>query len=1022
MNRRIIHLLTGLLFVVAEVAFGQNTNSARPNIVIIYADDLGFGDMSAYGNLYGTPSPAPTPHMDALASEGLMFTQAHSSNASCTPSRYALLTGKYNWRTFSGIGNSYGRPEIPSSDTTLAEFLKTQGYHTAAFGKWHLGGYFYDRSGVPYTGRDNTITDAASVDWEHPLVGHATDNGFDIFRGLAVTINLTPYVYVKENRIQYYDAGLGAYRDALNTDTYHSFTKAELADGLTVGTSGEAGLGDPSYKQIDADPIMIAEVENYMAGRATNTAPFFTYVCLYSPHLPWHITPPFTNAVGFAYGNWMADVDNRIGRILSAIATNGLWTNTVVILTGDNGPETIAFTNSRTNGRDSNGPLRGIKRDAWEGGTRVPFVVRWPGQVAAPGTVSNELIWQGDIFATIAAYLGADLPANVAPDGESFLNILRGQSKPTRRRDSIVMESYLNHRAVVFTDGWKLVDSTAGGGNGTSYDSANNNITSAIGTNRGTPKQLFYLPGDLGEDTNQIAGITDVSEIRSNLVLQTGRDLLARLDQYRTDLTSSIFTPFPDNDLDGMPNWFENQHAGLNRENLFDAAMDFDSDGLTNLQEFQNGTDPNNPDTDGDRLTDGYEVNTLHSQPGNADTDGDGLADGDEVLVYDTNPLLADTDGDGVNDGDEVGAMASPLNPGNTPATNPPVQTALSPTLVQLAGVNGTTNDPAVQGATGWAEAGTLYVRERPEGGTSQEYRTQLFLQFDLTTLYGRLEGARLRVHQRHKLNSNSGTSNASDLEVARVTSSWGTSAGNYPVFNQTPVSNAFRFGNNQDFGSAATSQGFYSGAPGVAGTDDSGFDPSGQVTEFVRSWLTGLNTNYGIRIRMTDRSYAGVAFSDADNGGTAGDERLQLLVMLHQSPNSLDTDNDGLPDAWELSHAVNLTVLNGSGDEDGDGFSNASELAAGSDGWNRASVPVLQSQLVGTQCEFRFRRYRNGNYGYELDVSTDLKTWSSALGVLTKTSVVIDDADYETVAYRLVDAGAPRLFVRLRIHQPSTP
>lgn len=589
--------------------------SNSPNIVVILADDMGFGDMGAYGALFGTKSPAPTPHMDTLAAEGLMFTQAHSSNGVCTPSRYALLTGKYNWRTFSGLSWSYGAPEIPSDDITLARFLKTRGYHTAAFGKWHLGGYFYDRSGTPYAGRDHDIQDPADVDWEHPLVGHATDNGFDIFRGLAVTINLLPYVWVRENRIQYYDASLGAYRNARNTDTFHNFGSAELDDGFTVGNSSSTGLGDPSYKQIDADPIMLGEVERYLAERATNSTPFFAYVALYSPHEPWHTTTPFRNGVGFAYGDWMAEVDSRIGRIISAIDKNGMRESTFVVLTSDNGPEVSAFTNSRANGRDPNGPLRGVKRDIWEGGTRVPFVVRWPGQVAAPGTVSNELIWHGDIFATVAAYLGADLPSNVASDGESFLNVLRGQSKPPLRRDSIVIASESDHRSVIMTDGWKLIDSTGGGGNGTSYDSANNDIDDAFGTNQGTPKQLFYLPRDLGEDSNKIADITDVAAIRDSLTSQTGRDLLSRLDQYRTTLTSDIFTPFPDNDLDGMPNWFENQHAGLDRENPRDAALDFDGDGLTNLEEYLVRTDPNNPDTDGDGFSDGYEVHTLHTDP-----------------------------------------------------------------------------------------------------------------------------------------------------------------------------------------------------------------------------------------------------------------------------------------------------------------------------------------------------------------------------------------------------------------------
>ena len=593
---------------------GGGGASHRPNVVIIYADDMGFGDMGAYGARFGTPSPAPTPRMDSLAAEGLMFTQAHSSNGVCTPSRYALLTGKYNWRTFNDISWSYAAPDIPSGDTTLAEFLKAQGYRTAAFGKWHLGGFFYDRAGVPYTARSADITDPAQIDWEHPLVGHATDNGFDIFRGLAVTINLPPYVYVKDDRIQYYEPGLG-YRDARNTDAFHSFTGFELDGDLSIGGDSAGGLGDPSYKQIDADPIMLGEVERYLTERATDPTPFFAYVCLYSPHEPWHITAPFIGSVGFPYGDWMSEVDSRIGRVLDAIDENGLRENTLVVLTSDNGPETVAFENSRANGRDSNGPLRGVKRDDWEGGTRVPFVVRWPGQVAAPGTATNELIWQGDIFATVAAHLGADLPADVAPDGESFLNILRGQGKPTQRRDSIVIASEADHRAVITTDGWKLIDSTAGGGNGKSYDSANADIPDAFGVNQGTPKQLFRLTTDIGENTNVIAGITDVTMIRSNLVTTAGRDLLSRLDQYRTTLTSGIFAPFPDNDLDGMPNWFENRYAGFNRDNPADAALDFDGDGLTNLEEFQNGTDPHNRDTDRDGYLDGDEVHTRHTDP-----------------------------------------------------------------------------------------------------------------------------------------------------------------------------------------------------------------------------------------------------------------------------------------------------------------------------------------------------------------------------------------------------------------------
>jgi arylsulfatase A len=529
----------------ADNQFDDAQEDSRPNIVLILADDLGFGDVGAYAARFGTNSPAPTPHIDALAAAGLTFTQAYASNAVCTPSRYALLTGTYNWRTFSNISWGYAAPDIPSHDVTLAEFLKTQGYDTAAFGKWHLGGFFYDRAGTPYTGRSVNITAPESVDWEHPLVGHATDNGFDVFRGLAVTINVPPYVYVKENRVQFFDMELGVYRDARNTDAYHPFNASELDAGLTVGASGNPGLGDPSYKQADAEPLMLAEVESYFAARASNPAPFFAYVSLYSPHLPWHIAPSFAGSVGFPYGDWMSETDGHVGRVLSAIDENGLGDDTLVILTSDNGPEVDAFLDSRANGRDSNGPLRGIKRDVWEGGVRVPFIVRWPRQVAAPGTFSEALVWHGDIFATIAAFLGAELPADVAPDGESFLAVLRGQEKPCQRRDSIVVASESDHRAMITTDGWKLIDSTGGGGHEKSYDSHDVDIAGAAGVNQGTPKQLFQLGSDLGEDLNRIAGVSDEAAIREELVLTTGSDLLGRLDQYRTTLTRTLFPPLP---------------------------------------------------------------------------------------------------------------------------------------------------------------------------------------------------------------------------------------------------------------------------------------------------------------------------------------------------------------------------------------------------------------------------------------------------------------------------------------------
>lgn len=481
-------------------SFALVCQTSRPNIVIIYADDMGFSDVGVYGDLYNIQSPSSTPKMDNLASEGMIFTQAHSSSTVCTPSRYSLLTGIYNFRTMHSISQRYGQPEIPEEEITIAEYLKTQGYQTAAFGKWHLGGQFYNRQGQAYVGRNHDITNPENVDWEHTIDGHAVDHGFDVFKGLAASINFPPYVYLEGKRAQYFNTN--TYRNALNTDTYHYFSTAELRDGLAIGQDGRAGLGDPTYKQIDAGPKAINDIEQYIEDRVGEEQPFFIYASLYSPHKPWHITDEFKDIEGFSYGDFMHEVDNRIGRIIEAIDDNGFFENTLIILTSDNGPETTAFTNSRSNGKDPNGPFRGVKRDSWEGGTRVPFIVRWPDLVEA-GSISNQLIWQGDIFSTVADYLGECLPEGIAPDAVSILPILEGDIVSINR-NPVVNSTIRSQVSLKTNDGWKLIDGTGGGGNATSYDAENQNISNAIGDVGGSPKQLFYLNNDIGETNNLV--------------------------------------------------------------------------------------------------------------------------------------------------------------------------------------------------------------------------------------------------------------------------------------------------------------------------------------------------------------------------------------------------------------------------------------------------------------------------------------------------------------------------------------
>jgi arylsulfatase A-like enzyme len=617
---------------------------------------------------------------------------------------------------------------------------------------------------------------------------------------------MPPYAWI-ENDTVLYKGGIVT-NGSVDFTQARTVTNADLEEGTPNGAVTEnyvrSGAYDPTFILSDYLQVQAAKVSEIIKARAVDGEPFFIYIPMPAPHKPFSVSDEFSGSTDFTYGDYLVQTDHYTGEILDALADpdgdpstdDSLVTNTVVFITSDNGPETMAFTTSRSNGHDANGPFRGIKRDNWEGGTRVPFIIRWPGIITA-GSTTDHACWQGDFFATMAAYLGYDFSEDEAPDSESFLPILSGNSMPDARRQGFIQHACYGQHAIVDKTGeWKLLDGTGGDGNSTSYDADDVAISSAKGMHFSTPRQLYNLFTDPGETTN----LLDTNSTPTEVALEKEEELYALLNEIRGNTTWGLDgdsnVPQPDNDLDGMGNAFENTYVGLDRDDPSDSGYDFEPDGLTNLEEYENGSDPWDEDTDDDRLDDAAEVNTYGTEAGNAHSDTDTLEDGDEVLIWNTDPLVADTDGDGMDDDDELSAFSDPRNAESTATFPEDVEQPFDPVYYQLAGVNGTVDDPAVEGV--WDEAGNLCVRERKDGGSSQSLRTRLFITFDLGDFStNTLTEARLRIHQMDRLN----TEYSSDLTLARVTEPWGTTIGSYPLFDETEVDESFIFGNNSDFG-----------------------------------------------------------------------------------------------------------------------------------------------------------------------------------------------------------------------------
>ncbi len=410
---------------------------SKPNIVLILADDLGYGDVGCYG-----ATKVKTPHMDQLAREGRRFTDSHSASAVCTPSRYALLTGEYPFRvnSWGPLGTRAGLLVNPAK-TTIGSLLKRQGYATACIGKWHLG--FGNQT----------------PDWNGDLKPGPLELGFDYYFGIPIVNCIPPYVYVENHRV----AGLDP-ADPLvfGTDVKEKAHTLDYPEKGGLNQVGGAKAAHELYREEQFATTLTAKAQHWM--QEHKSQPFFLYFATPHIHHPFTAGPKFkgTSQCG-RYGDFIQEFDWIVGEVMHTLDELKLADNTLVILTSDNGGMlNQGGQDAWKAGHRLNGPLLGFKFDAWEGGHRVPFIARWPGKIEA-GSVSPQLICHVDMLASFAALIGERLPAGQGRDSINVLPAWTGEpDKPLR--DHVVLAPSRQQNLAIREGRWVYIGAQGGGG------------------------------------------------------------------------------------------------------------------------------------------------------------------------------------------------------------------------------------------------------------------------------------------------------------------------------------------------------------------------------------------------------------------------------------------------------------------------------------------------------------------------------------------------------------------------------
>ena len=458
--------------------------TSKPNIVYILADDMGYGDL----NCLNADSKIQTVHLDRLAAEGMIFRDAHASSAVCTPSRYSLLTGRYNWRSAlkQGVTWGYSAPLLEKGRLTVASFLKQHGYRTACFGKWHLG-WTWARKDGPV---DETGLTGENVDFTRPIEDGPTSVGFDYFFGISASLDMEPYVYVENDRVT-------AIPDRV----------IPASGGKEMWREGPIG---PDFKHREVLPAVSQRAVRYIDDRKSDGTPFFLYFPLPAPHTPILPTDDFLGKSGTnTYGDFCLQVDDVVGQLMAALERNGLAENTIFIFTSDNGcSPRVDFDELAALGHRPSYVFRGHKADIYEGGHRIPLLVRWPAVIEA-GSSSDETVCLIDLLATCADILGDQLPDDAAEDSVSNLPVWKGRAMDRSLREATVHSS-MDGSLSIRRGHWKL--EMCPGSGGWSYPRPGPESEGL------PPLQLYNLQADIGEQHNLAADHPAIVEELTDLL------------------------------------------------------------------------------------------------------------------------------------------------------------------------------------------------------------------------------------------------------------------------------------------------------------------------------------------------------------------------------------------------------------------------------------------------------------------------------------------------------------------------